>query len=105
VLVMQILKVSARSSPNAVAGAIAGILRESKTVCVQVIGAAALNQAVKAIAIARSFVRDDKIEVVCVPTFHTLEVGGEERTAIRLQVEDRGSPTAVTLDDTIPADA
>lgn len=101
---VQVLKVSARSSPNAVAGAIAGILRESREVCVQVIGAAALNQAVKAIAVARSFVRDDDIELVCIPTFHTLHVAGEERTAIRLTVEDRAFKRSVSLEDELPAD-
>src|SRR5437588_12324255 len=86
---MDILKVSTKSSPNAVAGAIAGILREQNIVCVQVIGAGALNQAVKAIAIARAFVSDDGIEPICVPHFHDVDIGGESRTAIRLIVEDR----------------
>ena len=91
---MDILKVSTKSSPNAVAGAIAGILREESIVCVQVIGAGALNQAVKAIAIARAFVSDDGIEPVCVPSFHDVEIGGERRTAIRLIVEDRNQHVA-----------
>lgn len=86
---MDVLKVSAKSSPNAVAGAIAGILREEGEVCIQVIGAGALNQAVKAIAIARSFVEEDRIDLCCVPAFHDVDIGGESRTAIRLQVEDR----------------
>lgn len=86
---MDILKVSAKSSPNAVAGAIAGILREQGEVCIQVIGAGALNQAVKAIAIARSFVQEDGIDPVCVPTFHDVDIDGEGRTAIRLVVEER----------------
>src|SRR5438105_13907825 len=86
---MDILKVSTKSSPNAVAGAIAGILREQNVVCIQVIGAGALNQAVKAIAIARAFVSDDGIEPVCVPAFHDVEIGGESRTALRLIVEAR----------------
>lgn len=86
---MDVLKVSAKSSPNAVAGAIAGVLREQGVVCIQVIGAGALNQAVKAIAIARSFVEEDSIDLWCVPTFHDVEIGGENRTAIRLQIEDR----------------
>jgi stage V sporulation protein S len=86
---MDILKVSTKSSPNAVAGAIAGILREQSVVCVQVIGAGALNQAIKAIAIARSFVSDDGIDPICIPTFHDVDIGGESRTAIRLQVEHR----------------
>jgi stage V sporulation protein S len=88
---MDILKVSTKSSPNAVAGAIAGILREQNIVCVQVIGAGALNQAIKAIAIARAFVSDDGIEPVCVPAFHDVDIGGESRTAIRLIVEDRNA--------------
>jgi stage V sporulation protein S len=86
---MDILKVSAKSSPNAVAGAIAGILREQRHVCVQVIGAGALNQAVKAVAIARAFVEPDGIDPVCVPSFHDVDIGGENRTATRLLVEDR----------------
>ena len=86
---MDILKVSTKSSPNAVAGAIAGILREQSVVCVQVIGAGALNQAIKAIAIARAFLSEDGIDPVCIPTFHDVEIGGESRTAIRLTVEHR----------------
>jgi stage V sporulation protein S len=86
---MDILKVSAKSSPNAVAGAIAGILREQNLVCIQVIGAGALNQAVKAVAIARSFVHEDGLDPICVPTFHDVDIDGEGRTAIRLLVEDR----------------
>lgn len=86
---LDILKVSAKSSPNAVAGAIAGILRERRCLCVQVIGAGALNQAVKAVAIARSFVEADGIDPVCVPAFYDVDIDGESRTAIRLLVEDR----------------
>jgi len=86
---MEVLKVSAKSSPNAVAGAVAGILRETGNVCLQVIGAGALNQAVKAIAIAGSFVAEDGIDPICIPSFHDVEIGGESRTAIRLTVEDR----------------
>lgn len=107
---MELLKVSAKSSPNAVAGAIAGILRERGHVDVQVIGAGALNQAVKAIAIARSFVAEDGIDPVCVPAFKDIDIGGESRTAICLSVEDRNQirtgrlPTAaaVTAPDTTP---
>src|SRR6266542_1543065 len=86
---MDILKVSTKSSPNAVAGAIAAILRETGSVSVQVIGAGALNQAVKAIAIARSFVSDDGIDPVCIPAFQDVDIGGENRTAIRLTIEHR----------------
>jgi stage V sporulation protein S len=86
---MDLLKVSARSSPNSVAGAIAGILRERGEVTVQVIGAGALNQAVKAIAIARSFVAGEGIDPVCVPSFQDIDIEGESRTAMRLFIEDR----------------
>jgi len=86
---MDVLKVSAKSSPNAVAGAVAGILREQGAVCIQIIGAGALNQAVKAVAIARSFVVEDNIDLICIPAFHDVDIDGESRTAIRLQIEDR----------------
>jgi stage V sporulation protein S len=84
-----LLKVSARSSPNAVAGAIAGVLRERGHVDVQVIGAGALNQAIKAVAIARSFTADEGIDPVCIPSFRDIDIGGEGRTAICLTIEDR----------------
>ncbi|MCA1830067.1 MAG: stage V sporulation protein S [Actinomycetota bacterium] len=100
---MDVLKVSAKSSPNAVAGAIAGILREQGTVCVQIIGAGALNQAIKAAAIARSFVEEDGIDAVCVPSFHDVEIGGENRTAIRLTIEDRARRT-VPIEQAVPAE-
>ena len=100
---MDVLKVSAKSSPNAVAGAIAGILREQGTVCVQVIGAGALNQAVKAAAIARSFVEEDGIDAVCVPSFYDVEIAGENRTAIRLTIEDRTTRT-VPLEPAVTAE-
>ena len=86
---MEILKVSSKSNPNAVAGALAGVLRQSGAVEVQVVGAGALNQAIKAIAIARGFVAPSNIDLVCIPTFADIEIDGEGRTAIRLAVEDR----------------
>ena len=87
---MEILKVSSRSNPNSVAGALAGVVRHSGAVEVQVVGAGALNQAVKAIAIARGFVAPSNVDLVCIPTFADIEIDGEGRTAIRLTVEDRG---------------
>ncbi len=87
--VVEVLKVSSRSNPNSVAGALAGVLRQSGAVEVQVVGAGALNQAVKAIAIARGFVAPSNIDLVCIPTFADIEIDGEGRTAIRLAVEDR----------------
>ncbi len=86
---MEILKVSARSNPNSVAGALAGVLREKGDAEIQAIGAGALNQAVKGIAIARGFVAPSGINLVCIPAFTDIEIEGEERTAIKLIVEPR----------------
>lgn len=86
---MEVLKVSSKSNPNSVAGALAGVLRESGEAEMQVIGAGALNQAIKAIAIARGFVAPSGMDLVCVPSFTDVEIDGEERTAIRLTVESR----------------
>ncbi|TMK23051.1 MAG: stage V sporulation protein S [Actinobacteria bacterium] len=86
---VDLLKVSAWSNPKSVAGAIAGVLRERGYVDVQVIGAAALNQAVKAIAISRSYVASEGLDPICIPGFQDIEIGGEGRTAIRIRVEDR----------------
>jgi stage V sporulation protein S len=84
---MEILKVSAKSRSTAVAGAIAGVIRESGHAEVQAIGAGAVNQSVKAVAIARGYLAEDGIEIVCVPSFVEVLIGDQERTAIRLVVE------------------
>ena len=84
---MGVLKVSAKSVPNSVAGAIAGVIRESGSVEVQAVGAGATNQAVKAIAIARGYLAPAGMDLVCVPTFGNIVINDEERTAIRLIVE------------------
>ncbi len=86
---MEQLKVSTRSNPNSVAGAMAGVLRHDGAVEVQVVGAGALNQAIKAVAIARGYVASGGLDLVCVPTFADIEIDGERRTAIRLVIEDR----------------
>ena len=86
---MEQLKVSTKSNPNSVAGAMAGVLRQQGVVEVQVVGAGALNQAIKAVAIARGYVAAWGIDLVCVPTFADIEIDGERRTAIRLVIEDR----------------
>jgi stage V sporulation protein S len=86
---MEALKVSSKSSPNAVAGAMASVLRQSGAVEVQVVGAGALNQAIKAMAIARGFVGSSDIDLICVPNFADIEIDGQSRTALRLLVEDR----------------
>lgn len=87
--VMDIIKVSAQSRTTAVAGAIAGIIREQKHAEVQAIGAGAVNQALKACAIARGYLQGDNIDVVCIPSFTEVVIDGKERTAIRIQVEPR----------------
>jgi len=76
----------------------AGVLRQYGAVEVQVVGAGALNQAIKAVAIARGFVAPSGIDLVCVPTFADIEIDGESRTAIRLLVHDRHQRIPVTLD-------
>lgn len=86
---MEVLKVSSKSNPNSVAGALAGIVREQGAAEIQTVGAGALNQAVKAIAIARGFLAPSGVELTCVPAFADIEINGEERTAIRLLVEPR----------------
>lgn len=85
----EVLKVSARSRPSAVAGAIAGVVRESGRAEVQAIGAGATNQAVKAVAIARDYLRETDIEAVCLPAFIDVTIDNEDRTAIRMIVEPR----------------
>lgn len=86
---MDVLKVSSKSNPNAVAGALAGVLREQRQAEMQAIGAGAINQAIKAVAIARGFVAPSGVDLVCVPAFTDIVIDGEERTAIRFIVEPR----------------
>lgn len=86
---VEVLKVSAKSSPNSVAGALAGVIREKGAAEIQAIGAGALNQAVKAVAIARGFVAPSGLDLVCIPAFADVQIEGEERTAIKLIVEPR----------------
>ncbi|WP_055667798.1 stage V sporulation protein S [Desnuesiella massiliensis] len=86
---MEVLKVSTKSNPNSVAGALAAILKEKNIVEIQAIGAGAINQAVKAVAIARGFVAPSGKDIVCVPAFTDIEIDGEERTAIKLIVQPR----------------
>lgn len=86
---MEVLRVSTKSNPNSVAEALAGVLREKGTAELQAVGAGALNQAVKAVAIARGFVAPSGIDLVCVPAFADIEIDGEERTAIKLIIESR----------------
>ncbi|UMZ72567.1 stage V sporulation protein S [Natranaerofaba carboxydovora] len=85
----EVLKVSAKSNANSVAGAIAGSMREKGKVEVQAIGAGAVNQAIKAIAIARGYVAPSGIDLIFIPGFTDVEIEGEERTAVKLFIESR----------------
>ncbi|SFB27214.1 stage V sporulation protein S [Clostridium frigidicarnis] len=86
---MGILKVSAQSQPKSVAGALAAVLREKTTAEIQAVGAGAVNQAIKAIAITRGFVAPNGIDLVVIPAFSAINIDGEERTAIKFIVEPR----------------
>ena len=86
---MEVLKVSTKSNPNSIAGALAAIIKEKNIVEIQAVGAGAINQAVKAIAIARGFVAPSGRDIVCVPAFTDIEIDGQERTAIKLIVQPR----------------
>ena len=86
---MEILKVSAGSNPKSVAGALAAVVRENTSVELQAVGAGAVNQSIKAIAIARGYVAPNGINLVCIPAFSEIVIDGEERTAIRLIVQPR----------------
>ncbi|MCT8976850.1 stage V sporulation protein S [Clostridium sp. CX1] len=86
---MEVLKVSAQSQPKSVAGALAAVLRDNDSAEVQAVGAGAVNQAVKAIAITRGFVAPNGIDLVVVPAFSEITIEGEERTAIKFIVEPR----------------
>lgn len=83
------LKVSSKSSPASVAGAIAGMVKDGVKVELQSVGAGAVNQAVKAIAISRGFLSPVGIEIACIPSFADIVIDGEYRTAIRFAIEPR----------------
>lgn len=84
-----VIKVSARSRSTSVAGAIAGVMRQHQMAEVQAIGAGAVNQAVKALAIARGYLERDDMDIVTTPYFTEVEIDGQERTAVRFRVEPR----------------
>lgn len=86
---MEIVKVSAKSTPKSVAGAIAAIVRERSEVEIQAVGAGATNQAVKSIAIARSYLALTGIDIICIPAFTSIDIEGSDRTAIKFIVEPR----------------
>ena len=86
---MDMIKVSANSRTSAVAGAIAGVVREHKRAEVQAIGAGAVNQSVKALVLATGYLKNDGIDVVCVPEFADVTIDEKVRTAIKFVVEPR----------------
>jgi len=86
---MEMIKVSANSRTSAVAGAIAGVVREHKRAEVQAIGAGAVNQAVKALVLATGYLKNDGLDVVCVPEFADVTIDDKVRTAIKLVIEPR----------------
>ena len=88
-LSMEVIKVSAHSRSTAVAGAIAGVMRDHGHAEVQAIGASAVNQAVKAVAIARSYLTQDGIDIMCIPEFVEVDIDGQDRTALKLLIEPR----------------
>ncbi len=83
---MEFLKVSSKSSPASVAGAIAGMVKDGAPVTIQCVGAGAVNQAIKAVAIARGFLIPTGFDISCAPIFSDIVINGESRTAIRLSV-------------------
>ena len=85
---MDILKISTKSNPNSVAGAIAGLIKERGKAEMQAIGAGALNQAIKAIAIARGFVAPSGVDLICIPAFTEIQIDGEEKSAIKILVRE-----------------
>ena len=86
---IEVLKAAATSKPVLVAGAIAGVIRTQRRVEIHAIGAGAVNQAIKAIAISRGYLTPSGLELVCIPSFVDLSLDGQERTGIRLLVELR----------------
>ena len=86
---METLKVSSKSNPNSVAGALANVFRSNGSVEIQAVGAGALNQAIKAVAIARGFLAPSGKNIVCIPAFTDILIDGEEKTAIKLIIETK----------------
>jgi stage V sporulation protein S len=86
---MDILRISAKSSPNSIAGAIAGLIKENGKAEMQAVGAGAINQAVKAVAIARGFVAPSGVDLTCTPAFTEIMINDEEKTAIKFLIESR----------------
>jgi len=104
---MNIIKVAANSRTAAVAGAIAGVMREHRFAEVQSIGAGAVNQAIKAVILAKGYLVNDGIDIICVPEFVDVDIDGKVRTAIKMTITPRGedtSPKVEVLEETAPED-
>ena len=86
---MDIIKVASSSRTSAVAGAIAGVVRDHGRAEAQAIGAGAVNQAIKAVAIARNYLQEEGKDIICIPEFTTVDIEGKERTALKLTIEPR----------------
>ena len=86
---METLKVSSKSNPSSVAGALANVFKDCNNVEIQAVGAGAINQAIKAVAIARGFVAPSGKNLICIPAFSDITIDGEEKTAIKLIVESK----------------
>lgn len=86
---MDVLRISTKSNPNSVAGAIAGLIKEKGKAEMQAIGAGALNQAIKAVAIARGFVAPSGVDLICIPAFTEIKIDDDDRTGIKLLIEPR----------------
>ena len=85
----EVLKVASKTNPNSLAGAIANIIRERGQTELQAIGAGAINQAIKGIAISRGYIAPSGVDLICIPAFKDIEIGGEERTAIKFIIKPR----------------
>lgn len=83
----KILKVSSKSNPNSVAGALANVIKEEKIAYIQAIGAGAINQAIKSIAIARGFLAPSGSEIYCIPSFNEIKIDNEFKTAIKFLIK------------------
>jgi stage V sporulation protein S len=98
---VETIKVSARSSPNSVAAAMVSLLRQDRSLEVSVVGAGALNQAIKAVAIARPQLTPDNIDIVLIPAFTHIDIDGVQRTGLSLHVEHRPPPIVDVRDESL----
>jgi stage V sporulation protein S len=86
---IKMLRSSAKTNPSSLAGAMAGQLRQHGQSVVSCVGAGAVNQAIKAVAICRGFVAPSGVDLICIPAFSDIEIDGEDRSAVKLIIEPR----------------